>query len=343
MTKAKNKRLAQIWRSVEQMLDEPVLDIKTPGGSARASCRVVLRDRTVIATSRPNFRRTHVEARVLKNLSAICPHVPKFIALQDNVLLQSDVGGKRLSETVHATNPGRRKDLAADAVDAIFRIHQASRTALDGVTLPPLGNSDTWISALVEGAEVLDQYGETVSDRLDTGALAEALQAEPRQFVKWDCRSGNAAVNPANQLCWFDFEYCGRRHGAEDLAWLIGDESWPVFPEDMFEIVKDNFPKSGFGPLEGYMDYLALYTTFHALKRLELVLDETKRRGWRTKARIIERDDVGRNPEFGANICIVGAYCADRSALTKPLVNPFLRAASHFADILYGRSDQKSA
>lgn len=343
MSTSSNKRLTLIREAVEDILNEPVVDIKTPGGSSRASCRVVLRDRTVIATSRTNFRRTHVEARVLKHLSPVCPHVPEFIALRDNVLLQSDVGGKRLSESMYATNPERRSDLAADAVEAIFRIHVASRSALEDVKLPPLGNSNTWISALIEGAEVLDQYGESVSDTLDTVALSEALQVEPRQFVKWDCRSGNAAVNNKGQLCWFDFEYCGRRHGAEDIAWLIGDESWPVFPQDMFDIVKTQLPTSGFGKHDDYLSYLALYTTFHALKRLDLVLDETKRRGWRSKAQIIERDDVGRNPEFGANICIVGAYCADRSDLTRPLVAPFLRAANHFADILYGRAAQQSA
>ena len=43
-------------------------------------------------------------------------------------------------------------------------------------------------------------------------------------FVKWDCRAGNAAIGPDGCLRWFDFEYSGLRHGAEDFAWLIADE-----------------------------------------------------------------------------------------------------------------------
>lgn len=341
MSEIKNARISQIRNAVEGMLNERVLDIETPGGSARASCRIVLKDRTVIATKRPNFRRTHLEALVLKKLSPICSHVPEFLGLQGNILVQSDVGGHRLSQTIHAAKSAERLDLAADAVKSIFNIHIASRTALADVKLPPLGMSDTWMSAFFDGAEILDDYSDGVSERINYVAIADVLRTPPQQFVKWDCRSGNAAVNRDKKMCWFDFEYCGMRHGAEDLAWLVADESWPVFPEDMFNIISDLLPNQAFGKKERYLNYLALYTTFHALQRLALVFSETNRRGWRSKERIIERDDVGRNPEFGANICIVGAYCADRSALTKPLVQPFLRAAQHFSNVLYGRPNQK--
>lgn len=340
----KNKaRIAKIKAAVESMLNEPVLEIETPGGSSRASCRVVLKDRTIIATKRPNFRRTHIEALVLKKLSPSCKHVPQFLGIQGDVLLQSDVGGRRLSQTIHSTRPAKRADLAAGAVEAIFNIQIAAQTALADVKFPPLGQSDTWMSSFFDGAELLDDYSAGVSEKINYVAIADILRVPPRQFVKWDCRSGNAAIDRNKTMCWFDFEYCGMRHGAEDLAWLVADESWPVFPEDMFTIISDLMPSQAFGKKERYLNYLALYTTFHALQRLGLVFSETKHRGWRSKQLIIERDDVGRNPEFGANICIIGAYCAERSPLTKPLVQPFLRAAQQFADTLYGGARAKSA
>jgi hypothetical protein len=336
MSEKKARRIAKLKSAVEEMLGEPVLDVETPGGSARASCRVVLRDRTIIATKRPNFRRTHLEALVLKKLSPTCQNVPKFLGLKDDILLQSDVGGKRLSQTIHAAGNDDQLSLAADAIAAIFNIHVASQSALEGLKFPPLGMSETWMGSFFDGADLLDDYSDGVSEKINYVAIADILKTPPQQFIKWDCRSGNAAIHRNKTMCWFDFEYCGMRHGAEDIAWLIADESWPIFPEDMFKIVSDLLPNQAFGKKERYLNYLSLYTTFHALQRLNLVLSETKSRGWRSKELIIERDDVGRNPEFGANICVIGAYCADRSPLTRPLVQPFLRAAQHFADILNG-------
>lgn len=332
MSRSKQDKKSRIKTTVEKILGEPVQDIQMPGGEGRASCRVVLRDRTVIATSRPNFRRTHLEAAVLRALSPACPNVPKFLGLQDNVLVQSDVGGKRLSQTIRATEVSDQAEQAVKAVSAILAIQHSARDALRDVPVPPLGQGPEWVAAHVSSIDVLSDFG--TLEAIDRDEAARRLTVPSEQFLKWDCRSGNAALAADGTLCWFDFEYCGKRHGAEDIAWLIGDESWPIDAQTMFDIVETLLPAYGIKHPQAFMDYLALYTTFHAAQRLQLIVSETQRRGWRSKTKIIERDDVGRHPEFARNICAIGAFCADRSPLTRPLISLFDKGVEHFETVL---------
>ena len=92
--------------------------------------------------------------------------------------------------------------------------------------------------------DFLRDLGGGISDKFDREAAYERVAVAGTQFVKWDCRSGNAAIDNKDKLRWFDFEYAGLRHGAEDIAWLIGDEAWPIRPQDMVDIV-DQCLRSG--------------------------------------------------------------------------------------------------
>ena len=47
---------------------------------------------SVIATQRPNFRRTHIEAHVLRTLAPFTTDIPECLAVVDDILFQSDVG-----------------------------------------------------------------------------------------------------------------------------------------------------------------------------------------------------------------------------------------------------------
>ena len=136
----------------------------------------------------------------------------------------------------------------------------------------------------------------------------------------------------------------GARHGAEDLAWLIGDEAWPVPPWDMEAAVRDAFDPSCGHDLDAYLDYLALYTTFHAVQRLKLIVKEAQKRGWIAKARVRQYDDAGVHPEFAAQICRVGRHFADRNSLTAPIARDFEEAERMFVDLLrdgYARAAQE--
>ncbi|MCL4675900.1 MAG: hypothetical protein KJZ59_07730, partial [Pararhodobacter sp.] len=200
--------------------------------------------------------------------------------------------------------------------------------------LPHLGNNPDWLRNLVDGASVLVQFAGELPPDFDANATVRRLTQSGTQFVKWDCRTGNAALDRTNRLRWFDFEYAGLRHGAEDLAWLIGDESQPLDGPVLEAIIHDALDADPPGGRADYLDYLAVYTVFHILQRLDLILSEARSRGWLKIQRVLERDDVGVHPQLAAHLCRVGAHFADRSPLTAMLAVPLQTAAATFDRIL---------
>lgn len=337
MTALSNQdRIDKIKVRAANFFGKPVIKMSAPGGEGRSSYRVIFDDRSIIATLRPNFRRTHVEAFVLRKIGAFSQDLPECLGVDKDILFQSDVGGDRLNLAIVGVNGPRRHDLAQDAVAAIFRIQSAAQKAGLQNDLPHLGQTPAWIENFVHSVAALEQFSEGRSQAIDLAALCERIACPAQQFVKWDCRSGNAAVGPDGHLRWFDFEYAGVRHGSEDIAWLLGDEAWPVAPDVMEQIVVDAFdPNAGY-KLEEYLSYLSLYLTFHCIQRLKLIVKEAARRGWLSKTRIRKYDDAGVHPEFAAHICRVGRHFADRDPATRPIARDFEDAEQVFLQVLFG-------
>lgn len=323
-------RTDRIRAAAEAMFGQAVTEISAPGGSRRSSLRFHFGDRTIIGTLRPNFRRTHLEAYVLRALEPHCDDVPRVLGVDGEVMFQSDVGNRRLNLALFEAEPGPRADLAAEAVAGIFRIHAAARKTTLAEVLPVLGNNPQWVANLVNGTRRLKTWGGTLPPTFDRQAVMRRLRQTGRQVVKWDCRSGNAALGDDDRLRWFDFEYAGVRHGAEDLAWFIADESVAVPAPVLWSIVEDALPRDVPGGREDYLDYLAVFTALHSLQRLSLILDEADERGWLTVRRILDRDDVGVHPAMAAHLCRVGAKAAMHSPLTAMLTGHFHAAADSF-------------
>ncbi|WP_044027923.1 hypothetical protein [Ruegeria pomeroyi] len=339
----KSERLNRIVDTARVHFGRPVCKVTAPGGENRSSFRLHFDDMDVIATLRPNVRRTHLEAFVLERLRAHCDDLPECLGVVGEVLFQSDVGGRRLNQEIMRHTETGRLDLAAQAAAAIFRIHSAARRADLHQMLPHLGGSETWISNLVAAVDSLQPYSMGIDARFDRAAAAERLACPGGQFVKWDCRSGNAALDRAGRLRWFDFEYCGLRHGAEDFAWLIGDEAWPIAPDQMVDVMIDAFDPGCGHRIDTYLDYLSVYLTFHCVQRFKLIVKEARTRGWLSKARVRKYDDAGVHPEFAMQICSVGAYFAAQSPVTAPLARNFEGAVDSFREILREGRSLKSA
>lgn len=334
MSSTNDKRRTTIIEAAERHFGEKVLRYSAPGGEGRSSCRLNMESRPVIATLRPNFRRTHLEAYALTQLAPFSDDIPKCLGVIGEVMFQEDVGGRRLNQEISRVDPARKLALAQEAVAAIFRIQDAARQAGLNQSMPHLGVNEAWVSNFVDAGDALEQFSQGRFLGLDRTPLYQAIAQEGRQFVKWDCRSGNAAIGDDEKLRWFDFEYSGLRHGAEDLAWLVGDEAWLIAPEVMFDIIVDAFdPKCGH-ERDDYLGYLSLYLTFHCIQRMKLIVKEARKRGWISKARVREYDDAGVHPEFGAHICRVGAFFADRSSLTLPIARDFEETGAVFRDII---------
>ncbi|OWU84194.1 hypothetical protein ATO6_14175 [Oceanicola sp. 22II-s10i] len=321
-----SSRIQKILSAAEAHFGRKVDEVTTPGGEGRSSCRLHFGNVTVIATLRPNYRRAHLEAYALHRLAPHCDDAPKVLGVVDKVIFQSDVGSRRLNMEIARCSQSRRIELAEEAVGGIFRIQAAARAAGLEKEMPHLGVNDEWLDNLTGGLDALNNFSSVPADVVDLEALRQLIATPARQFVKWDCRSGNAAIGDDDKLRWFDFEYSGVRHGAEDLAWLIGDEAWPLRPDVMEDIVRQAFDPATGHTLDAYLDYLAAYTTLHCLQRFRLILKEARKRGWLSKTKVRKFDDAGVHPEFAAHLCGVGAYFAGRNRLTSALV-PYFEAA----------------
>ena len=303
--KSNKDRVRELVECAESHFGEKVLHSSAPGGEGRASWRFEMESGFVIATSRPNFRRTHLEAVALTKLAEYCDDAPRCLGVVGEIRVQS---------------AGRKSGLNR--------------------SMPHLGANHDWIRNLVDATSVLKSFSAGRSLDVDQEALCERITSPAVEFVKWDCRSGNAAISDNGRLRWFDFEYCGVRHGAEDVAWLIGDEAWPVQPQTMEEIVVSAFDRTNHYALDPYLDYLSVYLTLHCVQRLKLILKEVNKRGWLSKTRIRKYDDAGVHPEFAAHICKVGAYFAQRVPLTRPIGLDFEDAEKVFEQVLKsGRKD----
>ncbi|QIE44639.1 hypothetical protein G5B38_03325 [Pseudohalocynthiibacter aestuariivivens] len=343
MSSSENKkRLARIVEAAEAHFGAKVDRATAPGGEGRSSFRLYMGDRAIIATLRPNFRRTHLEAYVLQSLQPHCDDIPECLGVVDEVMFQSDVGRKRLNRDIVRHDEARQLDLSAEAISAIFRIQNAARKTTLHEMMPHLGTNREWIENFVYAVNAMEPYG-NVSRYFNRDAACEAVAQAGVQFVKWDCRSGNAAIAEDGKLRWFDFEYSGLRHGAEDVAWLIGDEAWPLSAEKMVDVVIDCFDPDCGHTLEAYLEYLSIYMTFHCIQRFKLIVKEAKSRGWLTKEKVRKYDDAGVHPDFAAHICRVGGYFAAQTKLTDPLVHNFEKAAATFDEIALEDPLRKSA
>ncbi|SNS46403.1 hypothetical protein [Antarctobacter heliothermus] len=331
---SRQTRRERIVRAAEARFGEAVLDVTMPGGESRSSCRLHLAHRTVIATLRPNFRRAHLEAFVLKKLRPFTQDAPECLGIDGEIVFQSDIGTRRLNVEIAKVGQSRRRDLAGEAVSKIFRIQRAAMKAGLNTQMPHLGVNVDWISNFTNAIDALAPLSAGRSAGVDRVALAEAVQTPATQFVKWDCRSGNAALDKDDVLKWFDFEYAGVRHGAEDHAWLIGDEAWPLPPEIMEDLVIDAFDPNLSHQIEAYLDYLGVYVTLHCVQRLKLISKEARKRGWLSKTRVRKYDDAGVHPEFAGHLCRVGAYFGARQALTTPIGRDFEDAARVFDQMI---------
>lgn len=331
MDKEDATRFRRVHAAATTLFGDRLTHISTPGGSYRASYRVHLGDVTAIASCRDDFRRTRIEAFALRKLGSVCDSMPQCLGLTDDVLFQSDAGQRRLNVAMLEADEHERNDIAAKAVEAMFTIQRDARAAEIHKYMPPLGASKLWVTRVVNAVRRLEKQGAKIGKGFNRFKLIDALTVAPRQFVKWDCRSGNAALDASGKLRWFDFEYCGMRHGAEDFAFLIADESWPIDPQTMFDMVRDAYDTDTPGARDDWLNYLSVYTVFHALQRLQLMQSEVAKRGWKSKRKVVARDDVGLHPDFALQLCNVAMFFADRSALTAPLLPMFEEVATEIA------------
>lgn len=333
---AKSERYTteQIVSMIEAQFGQRVLRMTAPGGPKRASFRAYLPDRSIVVTHRPNSRRNQREIDVLSELGRQCDRMPRLLGTHEDLIFQSDMGEERLSQRVQTANADERLALARDAVQAIFEIQTAGRNSPLMERLPKLGADADWVQTAIAGPDRLAARARLPRPAIDQATLATRLDVPARTFLKWDCRAGNAALDATGRIGWFDFEHSGLRHGAEDLAWLIADEVWPLPAGTMFKIVAALHQPFDDETTEDYLAYLAFFTGLHAVQRLHLVINQVQKHGWIPTARILARDQVGVTPQMGCRLCEVALACTEAAPLLEPMRETIAGTLAQFQAVI---------
>lgn len=304
-----------------------VVSVEPLNSTAFSSFRVRFSNEAVIATQRRNFRSTHLEAMILEQMSPLCDDMPRYLGMTDGILFQSDLGGTRLDIEVLDHEPADQIELAAEACASIFRIQSAARQSGVVGMVPKIGTTQEWMENLVGSVDALQLFSRGIPENFDYQAVADKMVVSKRGFVKWHCRPNYAIICDDGFLRWNGFEMSGARHGAEDLAWLMGDERWPLEPDDMMQIVRDTFDPNGNDPLEQYIDYLSVYTALHCVQRFKIIVRDAQENGWHSKNVDNRKENPGVDTVQAKHLCEVGAFFADRCKLTRDLVPNFEQTA----------------
>ncbi len=309
----------QIADAAYQIFGTHVEKMTAPGGRKRASIRVHLPDRTVIATYRPASRRRDMELRVLRRLSEEGAGVPKLLGVHDNILFQSDAGSRRLtSELVRCRNEDL-EHLVTRTYESLWEIKAAARRSGLVADVPPVATGLEWLRDFTHEARNLSSRLAIRSPRLKLAPLAQSLVTLPVEFIKWDARPGNASVQDDGSIVWFDWEHAGRRRGVEDFAFLLGDEFWTLPPTKSLSLFARSCPHDP----DTLVPLLRRFSTMQIVQRISLIESQQRKHGWNREDRARRYDRIGTAPELLRRLRDHGVEMALMDPQTEPLVDWF--------------------
>lgn len=302
------------------LLNAEVGDIEFPGGSSRESVRVKVAGQGLIVTRREKLQRAKLESGVLRILNQCNAPVPHLIAFRDHYLIQQDVGGRRLSQSMHSGSKQEVMTLLDSALRSLHAIHQAGKNSEPLKSIVTLGHKTQWLESFVRSAERLGSQMNLPAPALPYDKLVALLDVEQACFIKWDARPGNAIVRESGKVIWIDWEHCGRRHPLDDVAWLLTDEYTPHLEEvenELFLKILDSFA-NGYSQSQA-QEYLCVYGTLHSCIRLAMILRYQARDGWWDYEHCLEFDKVGVVQELAVRLARRASSWAQNSELTKSL------------------------
>lgn len=321
------RRKKAVTAACESLLQRKVSSVDYPGGRSRESIRLVLDNGdTVIATRRSEAHRAAIEVRTLRALNAHKAPAPTLLATDsDRILLQEELRGQRLSLALKDADEGQTEKLISSALTGLYLAQRAASAEGLERYVAALGTNKAWINAFLDRPRIIGEYLGIPAPELNRKALLRLLRVDAPRFVKWDSRPGNAYVVADGTVFWFDWEHAGKRNALDDMAWLLGDEFVPEYP-DMEQRLIDTFVGQFANAMEAdaARDYLYTYGTFHMVVRLALIL-KYKEDDWWDLDYCIDRDKVGITLMCAQRICQRAERWSGRSSLAAPLA-PWFRA-----------------
>ena len=210
---------------------------------------------------------------MLRAIHARGAAVPKVLAFDGTWMIQEDLGVRRLSQVLFTASSAEGKTWLTAALASLAQIHRTGREAGLAQRVPPIGAKTQWLLKLVDTPRRLGEHLGLPAPSLPETELLDRLRFRGSQFIKWDARPGNAIALDDGRVAWFDWEHCGCRNGPEDVAWLLGDEYVPDWPDVEDQLLKRNLPLyAGETDPDEARTYLAIFGTLHMCVRLALIL-----------------------------------------------------------------------
>jgi hypothetical protein len=267
----------------ERDLGSRVVAADYPGGKGRDSWRLKLETgQSVIVTRRDNPTRAILEFRVLECLHDGGAPVPNCLAFNGLVLFQEDAGSVRLSDQLALS-----KDASAYSqtmtrlIDSLFDVYRVADSAGLQTRVPIIGRDSEWVTALIDRTALIGHAVGVVSPRPDVERMEALFQVIDPEFVKWDARAANAVQRDDGSIWWIDWEHCGARHRLDDLAWLLADETVPVFPDAEMTLIGKVLPRYAAGALgAASTEYLFTFGVSHMAVRLARILANKGEESW---------------------------------------------------------------
>ena len=319
-----------------RLLGEKVAALEFPGGKTRDSLRAVMESRgPVIVSIRRTRERAATECKVLSALAPRGAPVPELLAdAGKRLLIQEEIPGNRLAQALHRQDEQTVERLLDEALTSLSQCQRTGSEAGLDDELKPLGRSFEWLVGLLDRPAVVGNHLGVPPAQPELGHLEDLLAVRKPRFVKWDSRPGNAMVADQDKVYWFDWEHCGTRNRLDDMAWLLGDEYVPDFPEMEERLIEKHIANFADDlSIDEAKHYLSAYGVFHMCVRLGLICKYKRRDGeWWDHDYCVERDKIGVTQEQMRRICTRGERWAKRNPYTQALVPWYARMSSLFKD-----------
>ena len=275
-----------------------------------------------IMTFRHKIEYAELESEVLRLLSEQNAGVPKFINRSGHWLVQEHISGRRLSEVLN-TKKETTFETAFAAVMSLIKIQDIAKKIDLETMVKPICNSETWRDERIEALFSLASLSKVDLPEIQIDQIREALQVNPRTFIKWDARPGNAIVSGKDDIYWFDWEHCGLRAGIDDLIWFLTDEWLNISPEEELEIICElgNFFNDD-GPQFRQEKYLKVFGTIHMCGKLLKILECRELNAkWLDRDFCLEHDLMGVNHIETKLLIEKAIRWAEFDKLTRPLTS----------------------
>ncbi len=319
----------------EQLLDQKAISLDFPGGTERASFRLMLENgKSVIATRRADASRSYYESLVMRRLENCHAPTPKHYAYNGLVMIQEELQGTRLADVLRdCVSEEQYSFLMEQALSSLLEIHHIAAKEGLAHAVPVLGCEPDWLIGLIDRTALIGNHINIPCPTVPVKQLFNCLSLLKPSFVKWDSRPGNAMLDSDNKIKWFDWEHCCARNPMDDMAWLLCDDAVPNYEAAEDKLIDKFLVEFADGRnLEDARTYLEVFGVHHACVRLGRLLDAKDTDSWVTYENSIEVEP-GLQLRTAISLCKRAAYWSGKNKMTRMLQDWFLEIVSNLPKI----------